>query len=96
MRKLSMLVFLTCLPFSSLPVSAAAPGNVAEGEKLHSANCTGCHDTKVYSRSDRKVKSMAGLKEQMAMCGHAAKLELSESDKQNLVKYLNERFYRFN
>ena len=76
-------------------LAAGLPGDSAAGKRLHDANCTGCHDTGVYSRKDRNVKSLAGLEQQLDGCTHALKKEFSASETQNLVKYLNERFYHF-
>ncbi|MDX1401678.1 MAG: hypothetical protein R3245_07140, partial [Kiloniellales bacterium] len=37
---------------------AALPGDSANGKKLHDANCSGCHDNSVYTRDNRRVKSL--------------------------------------
>jgi len=74
---------------------AALPGDSAEGERLHESNCMGCHDSGVYTRSSRKINSVDGLKQQLEGCGHAAKKEFSAAEKQDIVKYLNDRFYHF-
>jgi hypothetical protein len=74
---------------------AALPGDSAKGKRLHEANCTGCHDSGVYTRKDRRVKSLEALKAQLQGCGHMAKKEFSASEQQDIVKYLNEQFYRF-
>jgi hypothetical protein len=49
----------------------------------------------VYTRKDHVVRSLAGLKEQLGDCSHMAKKEFTPSEAQNLIKYLNDRFYRF-
>jgi len=74
---------------------AALPGDIAEGQRLHQANCTGCHDASVYSRSKRMVGSLDALKHQVEGCGHAAKKDFSAAQLQDLVKYLNDRYYHF-
>jgi cytochrome c553 len=74
---------------------AAVPGDGAEGKRLHDASCTACHDSWVYSRTDHKVRSLDGLKQQVENCTHMAQKEFSSAEKQNIVKYLNDRFYRF-
>lgn len=73
---------------------AALPGDSAEGKRLHDSNCTGCHDSSVYTRQTRTVRSVDALKQQLETCGHAANKNLSAADRQNIVKYLNERFYK--
>jgi hypothetical protein len=40
------------------------------------------------------VRSLDALKQQLDTCGHATDKSLSAADKQNIVKYLNERFYK--
>jgi mono/diheme cytochrome c family protein len=76
-------------------LAAAVPGDTAEGKRLYDANCTGCHDTGVFTRKTRSVQSLDGLKQQLNSCGHASGKELSPAQKQDIVKYLNDQFYRF-
>jgi mono/diheme cytochrome c family protein len=71
------------------------PGDSAEGKRVHDANCMGCHNSSVYSRKDRQVGSLEALQEQLANCSHMANKEFSASETQNIVKYLNDEFYRF-
>jgi mono/diheme cytochrome c family protein len=74
---------------------AALPGDSTEGKRLHDANCTGCHDSGIYTRKTRSVQSMDALKQQLDSCGHATGKELTPAQKQSLIKYLNEQFYQF-
>jgi hypothetical protein len=74
---------------------AALPGDSAEGKRLHDANCMECHDTGIYTRNDRLVRSLDALKEQLGDCSHMAKREFSAIETQNIIKYLNDRFYQF-
>ena len=75
--------------------AASSPGDSANGKRLYHANCTGCHDTSVFTRQDRVVQSLDDLKKQLASCAHMAKKEFSESETQGLLKYLNDQFYHF-
>jgi mono/diheme cytochrome c family protein len=75
--------------------AAELPGDIAEGKRLHDANCKGCHDTSVYTRKDRQVGSLQTLKEQMNSCGHVANKNFSDAEKQSMIKYLNNEFYHF-
>lgn len=81
----------------SMPTAYAAPlpGDSANGKRLYDANCMGCHDTSVLTRKDRVVQSLDALKEQLTGCAHTAKKEFSESETQDLLKYLNDQFYHF-
>jgi mono/diheme cytochrome c family protein len=89
--------YLTALALTVLTLSAhaAVPGDGAEGKRLHDANCTACHDSAVYTRKDHHVQSLDGLKQQVENCTHMAQKEFSPAERQDIVKYLNERFYRF-
>ena len=90
--------FVLCIPammFLALSAHAAVPGDAAEGKRLHEANCTGCHDSSVYTRKDHKVRSLDGLGHQVENCTHMAQKEFSSAEKQDVVKYLNDQFYRF-
>ncbi len=86
----------TLLIFALLPSAhAALPGDSAAGKRLHDANCTGCHDTSVYTRKNRSVHTLDELKGQLQSCGHMTNKNFSTADTQNLVKYLNDQFYKF-
>ena len=79
----------------ALAMAAALAGDSTEGKRLLDANCFGCHDASVYTRSPRSVRSLDALKQQLEMCGHASKKDLSATDRQNIVKYLNDQYYHF-
>ena len=91
-----MKIILTAFALTFLAVSAQAalPGNAADGKRLHDANCTGCHDTAVYTRKEHRVQSLSGLKQQVENCTHMAQKEFSPAERQDIVKYLNDQFYR--
>ena len=71
------------------------PGDGADGKRLYEANCTGCHDASVYTRPNHSIRSLDALQQPLASCGHAVNKQLSATETQNLVKYLNDRFYHF-
>jgi hypothetical protein len=78
-----------------LASGASATGVSMDGKGLHEANCKGCHDTSVYTRKQRSVHSLDELKHQLESCGHASGKALSPAEKQQIVNYLNEQFYKF-
>ena len=78
-----------------LAAHAAVSGDPAAGQRLHDANCTACHDSGVYTRKNRTVQSLSGLQQQLEDCGHATQKTFSADERQNIVRYLNDRFYLF-
>lgn len=89
-------VFFTALTVLFFTTNAGAmPGNAGEGKKLHDANCLSCHDDSVYKRKDRSVKNFDGLLQQINNCGHAIDSTLAKPQINDLVKYLNETYYKF-
>jgi len=88
-------LFPACLMLALAGALHAEQPDSATGKKLHEAHCTGCHDTSVYTRKNHQVTSLAALNEQLNECTHAAQVTLSDSEQKSIVKYLNERFYKF-
>jgi mono/diheme cytochrome c family protein len=93
----SVKCLLCAAPIALLASSAlaASQGDSNAGKRLYDANCMGCHDTSVYSRKTRSVRSLDALKQQLESCGHASDKNLSPADRQNIVRYLNDQFYQF-
>lgn len=94
------LSFFVALALALAPAARAAdttllPGNAAQGEKLHAAQCVGCHGTEVYTRNDRRVESAAGLVKQVEFCNQQLRKKLSREQINDLIAYLNETYYRF-
>lgn len=70
-------------------------GDKQAGEKLHAANCTTCHGTEVYTRKDRRIKSLEALQARVGMCDKQLKRGLSADELTHITKYLNASFYKF-
>lgn len=82
-----------------LVISSAS---LADGKALHDAACLQCHASlgggdafKLYQRSDRKVKTLAGLEKRVAYCMTAADVSWDKTQQQMVVEYLREQFYHF-
>jgi hypothetical protein len=88
-------LLISTLLWIALPGQAALPGDSAEGKKLHDAHCVSCHNTSVYTRRDRQIKSLDGLNQQLVACTHAAQVTWTGDQQKSIVKYLNEQFYKF-
>ena len=94
-RKRCLFTAVSLALLASNALAAAVPGDSAEGKRLYDTSCTGCHDTSVFTRKTRSVHSFDALKQQLDSCGHASGKDLSPAQKQDIVKYLNDQFYRF-
>jgi cytochrome c553 len=70
-------------------------GDAAKGKALHGRHCTGCHDNGVYTRADRSIRSAEGLMGRVKFCNTQLKTGMSKDELNDVVKYLNESFYRF-
>lgn len=64
-------------------------------ENFHQQKCTGCHDTSVYTRSNRRVDSLPRLESQVRMCDANLGIKLFDEDIHSLVRHLNDNFYKF-
>lgn len=99
-RLTSVLIFI--LPFNAM-ASALLPGDSENGKKLHnSSSCLSCHSQMtggkpdmLYTRADRRVTSLGGLIKQVNGCNRMQKVGLDENSVNDVVKYLNESFYKF-
>jgi mono/diheme cytochrome c family protein len=77
--------------------------DINNGKHLHESKCYQCHADKsglgdgnlIYTRADRKVKSLAKLKSQTSMCNSQLRLDLFPEDEADLVAFLNQQFYKF-
>jgi hypothetical protein len=82
---------------------AIASPDLANGKKIDEQKCYACHAKKsgfgngdmIYTRSDSKVKSLAKLKTQVALCNTELRLDLFPEDEADVVAYLNKQFYKF-
>lgn len=75
--------------------AAFLPGDTAKGKVLHDKQCLSCHSTAVYSRADRKMNNVEALIGQVNNCVHQTGMKLNRDQVNDLVKYLDETFYRF-
>lgn len=72
----------------------AKTGDAARGAQLHEV-CLDCHGTSVYTRQDRKVKSLSTLRQETARWGDYYNPALSAQDVDDITAYLNKEFYKF-
>ena len=88
-------LLISILISTALLAQPALPADSAQGKKLHDTNCVKCHNTSVYTRQDRKIKSLDALNERLVACTHAAQVTLTDDEQKSIAQYLNEQFYKF-
>ena len=65
------------------------------GEKLHQSQCVQCHSDKVYTRKDRKVRTMEALDKQVQRCKENTGKLWFDTDTDAVVHFLNQQYYKF-
>ena len=89
------LFLVTSLLFSA-SIMAEEKVSIVHGEELHNEKCMSCHTTKVYSREDRRVKTLEALSNQVNNCMKGpAKADWTEIETNSVIEYLNQKFYKF-
>ena len=84
---------LVCLLLFAAPSINAA--DIAKGKTLVHTNCMSCHDDSVYTRQDKRVKSLAQLQKQVNRCQLSQGLNWFDQDTADAVAYLNNAYYHF-
>jgi hypothetical protein len=65
------------------------------GKQQHDKHCTQCHDSKVYTRDNRKVTDIEKLKNQVTTCTTMLNLHMFPAQEKPIVNYLNNSYYHF-
>lgn len=107
MRKYVGLV-VACLVSASVSTFAGATVMVSPqldpmaGKALLEKSCMSCHAsmfhgdaTRIYTRPDRKVKSLQQLNAQVRACSANANAGWFPEDEANVAAYLNQKYYKF-
>jgi mono/diheme cytochrome c family protein len=85
--------------------SAQAPfanADIVAGKALHDRDCIGCHAqryggdaSKMYTRADHRVRSVAQLRAQVAVCDSQLSKKYFPDEEENVAAYLNREYYHF-
>jgi hypothetical protein len=76
-------------------VTSLRAADIENGDDLHFANCTGCHDSTAYTRDNRKVQSLARLGTQVRFCKDNLGLTWFDDEVDDVIGYLNKEYYHF-
>ncbi len=81
---------------------AAGAADVRRGKTLHQKHCVACHTSltggkpdSLYTRADRRVTTLDGLKKQVRRCELSLSLQWFDEDIENVTGFLNQEFYGF-
>ncbi|MCG6937390.1 MAG: hypothetical protein LJE83_04365 [Gammaproteobacteria bacterium] len=67
----------------------------SRGQMLYENHCTGCHESMVYIRAKRKAKNFKQVSYWVSQRADWLNLNWTELEKQDVLQYLNERFYKY-
>ena len=82
-------------PKTETASNAALSEQLAEGKEINTNNCTKCHNTSVYTKTDRKVKTLAVLTKRVQGCNAKTGAGLDEEELATLTLFLNTEYYKF-
>ncbi|RMG55314.1 MAG: hypothetical protein D6717_08280 [Gammaproteobacteria bacterium] len=95
-------ILLSVVLFGALGVSGAQAADPERGKALHEQYCIGCHANMtggkpelLYTRRDRRVHDLAGLRRQVQRCEQNLELKWFDDDLESVVEYLNKNYYHF-
>jgi len=68
---------------------------VERGKKLHNENCVRCHGSELYTRSNRRIRTYAGLSIHVQRCATNLNKQWFEDEVADVADYLDAEFYFF-
>ena len=65
-------------------------------ESYMAQQCSSCHGSEYYTRSDRKINSLGALKTHLRdRCNHVVTEKMNNQMLDAVVKHLNQKYYKF-
>jgi hypothetical protein len=88
---------LIATAFAALPLlpTQTLAKDAVDAQALVQENCTSCHGTEVYTRSDRRVNSFDALHSQVRMCEQNLGLTWFDDQVDAVTTLLNDKYYEF-
>lgn len=86
-------IYLTLI--MTLLLTGPAAADPAKGKALHDSACKTCHQSEYYTRPDRIIHSLDGLKKQVNNCQSGAGEEWNATQIDDVAAYLNSTYYKF-
>ena len=82
--------------------STKTDDSIIRGSELHQAHCIVCHNnmtdgnaSQLYTREDRNVSTLSGLKNQVQRCVINLKLDWFDDEIHDVSNYLNAQYYHY-
>ena len=80
---------------STLLCTSSVQADDFDAERFVQEKCTRCHTDSVYSRPDRRMKSMEQLQAQVRRCDANVGTTLFDEEISAVVKFLDDQYYHF-
>ncbi len=92
-----LLTITAALLFASIQAHATPfdKGDAKAGKVLHDKSCVSCHDSTLYTRANRKVKTPQQLAARISGCNANTGAGWFPEEEQHVGAYLNQQFYKF-
>jgi mono/diheme cytochrome c family protein len=90
--RLAVLAAAAALAGGALAQPAAVPGR---GQMLYETHCIACHSTQMHWRDQKTAKDWPGLRRLVRRWQNEQQLRWSDSDIDEVARYLNQRYYRY-
>jgi len=78
-----------------LPVRAQSAPSASRGELLYATHCGACHSVQMHWREQKLATSWSTLRVQVRRWQGVAQLGWSETDVEEVARYLNATIYRY-
>jgi len=96
MHQRPLLFVSPCLVLIGMIASAQGfADDTVNAQALVEQNCTSCHGSEVYTRSDRRVDSLDALHGQVRMCEQNLGLTWFDDQVDAVTTLLNSEYYQF-
>ncbi|BAP57954.1 hypothetical protein THII_3657 [Thioploca ingrica] len=82
-------------PTATAAATAPEAAILDQGKQLYSAHCVRCHNTSVYTRKNRMIKSYESLKTQVQRCATNLDKPWFDDEVDAVAVYLNANYYLF-
>ena len=69
--------------------------DIKNGDDLHADKCTRCHDSAMYTRTNKRVKTLPKLGTQVRMCKDNLGITWFDDEVDDVTGYLNKTYYHF-